>query len=220
MDGPYFKDWIQSASGKVVTPLNLRPEQVNIHDIAHALANKCRYTGHTREFMGVGQHCLFGSELIDPKFALTFLLHDASEAYLPDIATPIKPHVHVKRTIPGSVVSETISWKQLEAEHIAVIGHALGIPDLLVGTESAEVKHMDQLMLAWEQRDLLGKPPRPWFPPGYLPAPPARELIVMSPPEAERLYLYRYYQLRNEPHISVRYARVYSTTYVAETDND
>ena len=42
---------------KVFDLLNPKPEMVCIEDIAHSLAYQCRYTGHTRQFYSVAQHC-------------------------------------------------------------------------------------------------------------------------------------------------------------------
>jgi 5'-deoxynucleotidase YfbR-like HD superfamily hydrolase len=43
-------DWIQTYSGKRFFPLDPRPEDVCIEDIAHALSLLCRWTGHVKEF--------------------------------------------------------------------------------------------------------------------------------------------------------------------------
>lgn len=84
------------------SPENLVP---NITDIAHALSLVGRYNGHLNRFYSVGQHSLLVEEHatkamlgINPTIALTSLrlfrlqalLHDATEAYLPDMPSPIK----------------------------------------------------------------------------------------------------------------------------------
>lgn len=84
------RDWIQTFTGKRVNPLKLRVEDINIIDIAHALSNQGRFTGHTKFFYSVGQHSLAVAHLVQPEFALEALLHDASEAYLGDVAKPMK----------------------------------------------------------------------------------------------------------------------------------
>jgi hypothetical protein len=43
-------DWIQTYSGKAFWPLDPKPEDIDMVDIAHALSNKCRYQGHTTKF--------------------------------------------------------------------------------------------------------------------------------------------------------------------------
>ena len=44
------KAWIQTYTRKAFDVLNPDPELICIEDIAHALSNQCRFTGHTREF--------------------------------------------------------------------------------------------------------------------------------------------------------------------------
>lgn len=83
---------IQTYSGLVVNPFDLKPEDIRIVDIAHALSNQCRFTGHTKRFYSVAEHATHCSRVVDQQFTLRALLHDASEAYLHDIASPIKKH--------------------------------------------------------------------------------------------------------------------------------
>ena len=81
---------IHTYTGKMVAPLDMKPEDVDIRDIAHATSNMCRFAGHSSSFYSVAQHCRYVSELVAPEFALKGLLHDASEAYLVDIPSPVK----------------------------------------------------------------------------------------------------------------------------------
>ncbi len=81
-------NFIHTFTGKKFWPLNARQEDICIRDIAKALSQKCRYTGHSCMFYSVAQHCVYASEHCeDPRWAL---LHDAGEAYLPDVSRPIK----------------------------------------------------------------------------------------------------------------------------------
>lgn len=64
--------------------------EYDIETIAHALSNLCRYTGHTKHFYSVAEHCVLVSYLIPEQFALEGLMHDASEAYCGDVASPLK----------------------------------------------------------------------------------------------------------------------------------
>src|SRR5574342_1090607 len=77
-------------TGRLFWPLSPRLEDINILDICHALSNQTRFTGHTREFYSVAQHSCLVSDLLPEKFKLDGLLHDASEAYLMDLARPVK----------------------------------------------------------------------------------------------------------------------------------
>lgn len=77
-------------SGGTIEPLNPNPDDINIIDIAHALGNLCRFTGHVKRFYSVAEHCVHVSKMVPPEERLAALLHDASEAYLCDLARPIK----------------------------------------------------------------------------------------------------------------------------------
>ena len=80
---------ITTYSGRFVNPLALRPQDITIEDIAHALACVNRFAGHAREPISVAQHSVYVSRLC-PAQALPALLHDASEAYLGDVTKWLK----------------------------------------------------------------------------------------------------------------------------------
>lgn len=85
---------IQTFSGLELDILNPHPDQISIIDIAHGLSNLCRYTGQTRFFYSVAQHSVLVATYLEKKYgpaeAFAGLLHDASEAYMGDVATPLK----------------------------------------------------------------------------------------------------------------------------------
>ncbi len=81
---------ITTSTGKMIDPFAMKLEDLNISEIAHSLALLNRFVGHTREPYSVAQHSVMVSSLCEPRDALAGLLHDASEAYLGDVATPIK----------------------------------------------------------------------------------------------------------------------------------
>jgi len=87
-------NFCRTYSGKKLWLLNPDPSDITIIDIAHGLANTCRYGGQIRHFYSVAEHCIHLVESL-PEDAtrekkLATLLHDASEAYLPDVVGPIK----------------------------------------------------------------------------------------------------------------------------------
>lgn len=85
------KNCIRTNSGLYMNIFEPTPEMVNIEDIAHALASLPRFGGHLNKHYSVAQHsvrcCEWAVTIEDKKSAL---MHDASEAYMLDIPTPIK----------------------------------------------------------------------------------------------------------------------------------
>jgi hypothetical protein len=142
---------IETASGLQFHIFDPRPSEVRIEDIAHALALKCRFAGHSKKFYSIGQHCVYVSDRLEQfgsKVQLAGLLHDAAEAYLADLPGPLK------RGLP--------SFKILEDKVLAVIGNKFKIPFDVI--ESPDVKRADHFMLAWEYRDLMASGPKMlWF---------------------------------------------------------
>lgn len=87
-----FRVW---PSRRIVRPFTISPEDIDLVDIANALARQCRFLGHVSGFVSVGEHSLVVSRLLEergesPLIQATGLLHDASEAYLGDISGPLK----------------------------------------------------------------------------------------------------------------------------------
>jgi uncharacterized protein len=81
--------WIETASGLRYHFLNPQQDEIDIQDIALALANKCRFSGHT-QFYSVAEHSVCVAYRLPKHLRLAGLLHDASEAYLGDIPSPLK----------------------------------------------------------------------------------------------------------------------------------
>lgn len=131
------KSWIQTYTGKKAFPLDMRPEDVCIEDVAHALSLQCRFTGHVRDFYSVSQHSFLVSCLCDPKDALWGLLHDASEAYISDIARPAKKQMDF--------------YLEIEARITGTIAKKFGLPMPI--PESVHIA--DNRLLMTERRDLL-----------------------------------------------------------------
>jgi uncharacterized protein len=160
------KSWIQTFSKQALNPRAIDPASCRIEDIAHALACEGRFTNQTPEPYSVAQHCVIGSRLIAPQFALAFLLHELDEVYLPDLAKPLKGHVWVEREGDGHCsqcgLPSLRPWVNMGAEHEIALLQVLKLGSLLPLIHSPEVKAMDLAMLAWEKRDLMTDPPREW----------------------------------------------------------
>lgn len=90
---------IRTHSGLFVEPLDIDRDNMRIEDIAHALSNQCRFSGHTAYHYSVAQHSVLVVWILerllgytDRETLLWGLLHDAAEAYLVDLPRPIKRH--------------------------------------------------------------------------------------------------------------------------------
>lgn len=124
--------------GGFMRPLDPDPEDIQIEAIAHALSNQCRWTGHVSEFLSVAEHSVLCS-YIEP--TLDCLLHDASEAYLSDLARPIK---HA----PG--LGEVYRECETRLEQVIAERFGLAPPPM-----SDAVKAADNAMLFREAEQLL-----------------------------------------------------------------
>lgn len=123
-----------------------RPEECSfkIEDIAHALSNICRYGGHCPEFYSVAQHSILVAEQVAPKYQLTALLHDATEAFIGDMVKPLKEYLPFYKEYE----------QKLEALISAKHGCMYPLPP--------QVKYADIQLLVTEQRELMGNSD-PWF---------------------------------------------------------
>lgn len=168
-------DWIATYTGGVFFPLAPRVEDVRISDIGHALSQLCRFAGHTRGFYSVAQHSVLVSRLCSPPDALWGLLHDASEAYLSDIVSPLKR------------ASGMGGYRVIEQRVQQTIAKAFSLP--LV--EPSSVKAADQALLRIEQRDLVTMPD------GWDVQAPAhhKRIEPLTPPHAEEQFMARFWEL-------------------------
>lgn len=132
--------WIQTFTGKMFDILDPQSDMVCIEDIAHALSQGNRFTGHCKFPYPVSQHSRLGSYLVSKEFALEFLLHDASEAYIGDMNRPLKHF-----TTAG------VEYRKVEAKIQGLITQVFGLPYV----ESPIVKKVDNLMLYAEKRQLM-----------------------------------------------------------------
>ena len=113
--------FIETYTGRPFWPLRPTKEALSIIDIAHALANQCRYSGHVQFFYSIAQHsCLLAKWLMEnggsAMDCLQILMHDAPEAYLVDIPRPVKqymPQYRVWDHAINDVIRDWMGWKDL-----------------------------------------------------------------------------------------------------------
>lgn len=128
---------ISTRSGRRLYIQNPIAAQIDIEDIAHGLANQCRFNGQTSNFYSVAQHSVIVASILPPELKLAGLLHDASEAYLGDIVQPLK------ELLP--------EYSIIESKFNNVIGQRFNV-DL---NHHDQVKKADLIALATERRDLM-----------------------------------------------------------------
>ncbi len=167
--------WIQTYTGKRFDVLTPRAEDVCIEDIAHALANICRFTGHTRAFYSVAQHSVYAAQLAEPVDKLYALLHDASEAYLCDIARPVKR------------LALMDGYRVLEHYIQSAVYEQFGLSLL---NKPAAIKILDDRLLATEAAQLFGPLLEDWT--GALGEPFPLQIQPWAPRTAERHFLEAY----------------------------
>lgn len=142
--------YIRTSTGRVVRIDDPRwcmaNEQVCIEDIAHALAYTSRFGGHAVGAYSVAQHCVRAAELADHGDRLWALMHDAPEAYMGDLVSPLK---RVEAIRPA--------WTALEHEWDNVIRSLFCIraPNYNVVAQEERVKAIDLQLLGREILDLL-----------------------------------------------------------------
>lgn len=141
-------DWMQTHSGRRFYPLDPRPDDVDIDDIAHALAHLCRYAGHVDRFYSVAEHCVLLSHAVPVELALDALMHDAAEAYVVDVPRPLKRHLPGYADIEDRVLDKI--WTAIGRDH----PHPYRIP--------AEVKAADTRILLDERATLMANTVHEW----------------------------------------------------------
>ena len=186
--------WLQTYTGLCYYPLAPRPEDVVLEDIAHALSNQCRYSGHTRCFYSVAEHAVRVSRAIEVKLrgqdipedvirinAFCGLHHDDSEAYLVDLPRPIKRWSELGNC-----------YRAIEERNMVVICQRFDLPWPLPEI----VDDLDMVLMLTEKRDLMVRGTNEWTDVGNNPDPLPEIIIPWTPREAEAIYRERHYQLR------------------------
>lgn len=137
---------ITTYTGRYVDLAHPDPASIDPEDIAHGLAAVCRFSGQTRTFYSVAEHSLLVASLVPRPVRLRALLHDATEAYLQDLPSP------VKALVPGYVEVEMRVW--------VAVATRFGLP---VHDPLADplIKQADLVAARVEMRDLFDRYPIP-----------------------------------------------------------
>lgn len=136
--------WILTRGGRRIDLLEPSAAMVSPEDIAWALSMQCRFNGHTRAFYSVAQHCYLVADLVPAQYQLQALLHDATEAYVGDLVSPLK-----------AVLPE---YRQIELRVWHAICARFDIEPVLPPC----IHDADLVALATERRDLMPQHQDEW----------------------------------------------------------
>lgn len=146
-------------TGRLFDFSNPTLESIDIDDIAHGLSHVCRFAGHTEKFYSVAQHSVLVTHIVDTmllqqtdkqrfEVMLDALLHDASEAWLGDVPTPLK-------TLLGEV------YKSIESKVQGLVHTKFGLPNRSINHETL-VKLADLMALKFERHHFVTFHPQEW----------------------------------------------------------
>ncbi len=175
-------DFIETHSGRRFRPLEPDAGSIVIEDIAHALSQQCRFSGHTVVPYSVAEHSVRVAELLEtwaaPKqVQLWGLLHDASEAYLVDIPMPLKH------------TDAFAAYRVAERALMLAVCERFGLP----ADEPGRVRRADAILLATEARDLMPFRPEHWS--GLVEQPLNETIKPWHPLTAKRAFLSAFEEL-------------------------
>lgn len=154
-------------------------DQLCIFDIAHGLSNTCRFAGQCRSFYSVAEHCCHLHDQLHSwgfpaKDCMAALLHDAAEAYLHDVSSPLK------RKLPEYKALERRVQDLINTRYGVVMPGVLKKYDVeLFKREFSSLYTVTEVDVRWvgPLRTLADRKLRCWF-----------------PPRAKREFLYRFHK--------------------------
>jgi hypothetical protein len=161
-------------------PLDPRPEEIDIQDIAHSLARTCRFNGHGAAFYSVAQHSCIVSSQCGAADKLWGLLHDAAETYLGDMVSPLKklPEFSFYREIEKNILLAVADKFELTPREIPI---DVACTDLIA--LRTEARDLGLYSPEWDICDIK---PYEW------------EIIPLNPCQSEILFLNCFHQLKKK----------------------
>lgn len=157
---------------------------VTIEDIASALSNNCRFSGHLPRFYSIAQHLVNTSRIVPNSHAFTALMHDTAEAFTNDLPTPLKWEFPIFKELEARI--ESAMSKRFGFEYPYPPEIKLADTHMLI-LEKFYVKEDHSIWPAYEEwtkgkvQHLLKKV----------------DLESWQPRRAKREFLERYYELTN-----------------------
>lgn len=136
---------VKTKMGHIFDPKAGTLSAIDMNDVSHALSNLCRYSGHCRKFYSVAEHSILVGKIVadlwpeDRAAVRAAFLHDATEAYVTDLPTPIKV-----------LLPDYIALEDKLAADLAEAFHIQWSPEI-----AERVKFADMAALATEARLLF-----------------------------------------------------------------
>lgn len=170
---------IQTHTGTIFYPLDPRIEEISIEDVSHGLSHKARFTGHTRKLYVTAEHsvrvslhlCSLGASLMEQYVGLH---HDDTDAYLPDVPTPLK------------ILPEFKWFRDLEHHMQDLCFQKFGC----VVDDYSVIKNSDIVLLLTEKRDLMPERNSNWnHKYTQMPIPLPYQIEPWEPAYAKYMYL-------------------------------
>lgn len=152
---PPPRAWQRMLSGRRLDLLDPSPLDIEIEDIAHGLARVARWNGQTNgeHAFSVAEHSLMVesiagalSPLLDRRFRLAALIHDAPEYVIGDLISPFKAALH-------------IDYRDFEAKLLAAIHIRFGLLADLPPDVTKLIKRADKIAAYFEAIALAGFSP-------------------------------------------------------------
>jgi hypothetical protein len=161
--------WISLLSGGQFNYNKPEKSDVTIEDIASALSNVCRFSGHLPQFYSVAQHLVNTSRIVPNELAFTGLMHDTAEAFTNDLPTPLKWALPIFKELETKIESAMSKKFGFEYPYPPEIKHAdtvmLMLEKYYVKNDDSEwplyEKYNKAYVEPWRQQvDLVGWQPR------------------------------------------------------------
>lgn len=148
-----------TATGRTVDLMTLAPDDIDVTHVSHCLARINRFGGLTT--YSVAAHSVHVADILADAgetnlVQLCGLLHDAHEAYLGDITSPVKQLLSPRF---GPEVSSILQGAELRLQK-ATLQH-FGVWTAFSGYYK-RIHHADMVALATERRDLLPQSDERW----------------------------------------------------------
>lgn len=144
---------ITTRGGLSIDLLDPDPKCIVLQDVAVGLSRRARWSGQTRSFLSVAEHSIavaMRAEQLAAEAGMPHslrsaasvggLVHDASEAYFPDVPSPLKPHLFVGKE----------TFAAVEERLLRVVRRVVGLPETWWEQVAPLVKRADREILRIE----------------------------------------------------------------------